>query len=690
MLHMPGRRALSALFCLWCCCVPFLSAQQTARSVRYEINEIRFDGNTSLSSSQLMKQMGSKETPGFINKFLHSISEQLGGGDELFDRDMLGKDLRNLRIYYEDKGFLYVAIDTATTVNTDDQSIDILFKISEGYRSRIDSIDLVGIVGVPWFAIEDLRSSPRIEKGDPFDRAVIESEADRILNIMRNAGYARARFQNDSSGAYLDPVTQDFLVRLSFDLGQAYQWGTTEVHQERTSGRDDVDDDIILQQLDLQAGSHFSQDELSKSERNLNRLGIFERAQVEVSLVDSTAKANTLVSVRPRDKHEVAPEVLVSDEFGDFNLGVGVGYTNRNFYGGARIFSTRLRFRTQTLGAFPDFFGTDTRSIANFDLTFELQQPYVFSNDIKGTWSFSYIKDKRQSYREDILRNKFGFTDQFATYSTAFLDWTLERTSLKLNDGVSDTVLTSDAELARASLLGLTSQFNSILSLTLQRDKSFPAFSPVRGFFHTATFDEAGLLPLLLKSAQPNLSFTQFYRVILVGRWYLDITDNGFSIFAMKLKSGFEEKYGESRSDATRQIPTSYRFYGGGGGSIRGWGARKLSAAGNPEFGGNLSMEASFELRTNILRGLKNEVLNKLWLVTFLDMGNVWPQVSDAQIRTVAMALGLGIRYDTFFGPFRLDLGTRLYDPREMSGRKWITERPFQIGALHFGIGHAF
>ncbi|MDH3251617.1 MAG: BamA/TamA family outer membrane protein, partial [Ignavibacteria bacterium] len=492
------------------------------------------------------------------------------------------------------------------------------------------------------------------------------------------------------SGAYRDPTTQNFLVRLAFDLGQAYQWGRTDVRQEIEPVRDDIDDEMVLQQLDLEQGAPFSQDRLAKSERNLNRLGIFERAQIEVDLDDSTAKANALVSVRPRDKHELAPAVLVSDEFGDLNLGVGVGYTNRNFYGGARIFSTRLRFRTQTLGVFPDFFGTDTRSIANMDLTFELQQPYVFSNDVKGSWSFSYIKDKRQSYREDILRNKFGFTYQFATYSTAFLDWTLERASLKLNDGVSDTSQVMDPELAEATLLGLTSQFNSILSLTLQRDKSFPAFSPVRGFFHAVTVDEAGLLPLLLKKAQPNLSFTQFYRVILVGRWYEDITDNAFSIFAMKLKSGFEEKYGESRSDAARVIPTSYRFYGGGASSVRGWGARKLSAAGNPDFGGNLLMEASFEIRTNILRGLKNEVLNKLWLVTFLDMGNVWPQVADAQLRSVAMALGLGLRYDTFFGPFRLDLGTRLYDPRETPGREWITQRPFRVGAIHLGIGHAF
>ena len=43
----------------------------------------------------------------------------------------------------------------------------------------------------------------------------------------------------------------------------------------------------------------------------------------------------------------------MSDQDGAFNLGAGLGYTNRNFLGGARIFNARVRFQSQTLERSP-------------------------------------------------------------------------------------------------------------------------------------------------------------------------------------------------------------------------------------------------------------------------------------------------------------------------------------------------
>jgi outer membrane protein assembly factor BamA len=88
-----------------------------------------------------------------------------------------------------------------------------------------------------------------------------------------------------------------------------------------------------------------------------------------------------------------------------------------------------------------------------------------------------------------------------------------------------------------------------------------------------------------------------------------------------------------------------------------------------------------------------------MWLVFFVDAGNVWGKVEDLRLsrfpEQVALAGGIGYRYETFFGPFRIDFGLRLYDPKGEPGRKWFTQRRFwkdvfAPGVLHFGIGHAF
>ena len=82
-------------------------------------------------------------------------------------------------------------------------------------------------------------------------------------------------------------------------------------------------------------------------------------------------------------------------------------------------------------------------------------------------------------------------------------------------------------------------------------------------------------------------------------------------------------------------------------------------------------------------------------MVPFVDVGNVWGEIKDFRLNSLAIATGVGIRYETPFGPFRLDWGIRVYDPAATPGSQWIVQRrllgdTFAEGAFHFGIGHAF
>ncbi|MBI3765311.1 MAG: BamA/TamA family outer membrane protein, partial [Ignavibacteriales bacterium] len=116
------------------------------------------------------------------------------------------------------------------------------------------------------------------------------------------------------------------------------------------------------------------------------------------------------------------------------------------------------------------------------------------------------------------------------------------------------------------------------------------------------------------------------------------------------------------------------------------------------QFGGNFIFEGSAELRVNHFRGfgkLGFIKFDNIWGVYFLDFGNIWSDISDFKMKEIAIAAGFGFRYDTFFGPFRVDYGFRLYDPKEEVGRQTIFRKQFwgetfSNGVIHFGIGHAF
>ncbi|HSQ75053.1 MAG TPA: BamA/TamA family outer membrane protein, partial [Bacteroidota bacterium] len=495
--------------------------------------------------------------------------------------------------------------------------------------------------------------------------------------------------------------SNNYVVKLVFSPGHRYLYGDITIRQEVDTARgevrrEDITDELVLRQLDFAPGDFYSHSRRLSSERSLNRLGIFDLRSIEMFVPpreDSSITVPSRITIRPRDRYELAPELVMSDQDGAFNLGAGLGYTQRNFFGGARLFNARIRFQTQTLTAFPEYFRLNGDAVSILDVTAEVVQPYIFTNAIKGTWSFSFILDKQKPYLQNIFRNKFGFTGRFAEYTTGLMEFTLETIELKKNSSFEASL--SDPLIMRQLAALQKQQFNSILSFTIQRDLTNDLFSPTEGFVHAATIEEAGVLPLALKNVFPQLPFTQFVRGVLVGRWYADRSSHRFLILSSKLKIGIEEKYGESRSDSSRTIPQTHRFYAGGGNSIRGWASRGLIASGEPELGGNLTLEASLEARINLLQSLRDGFLDKIWVVPFVDVGNVWGEIKDFRLNSLAIATGVGIRYETPFGPFRLDWGIRVYDPAATPGSQWIVQRrllgdTFAEGAFHFGIGHAF
>ncbi|WAT19082.1 BamA/TamA family outer membrane protein [Aurantiacibacter sp. MUD11] len=122
-------------------------------------------------------------------------------------------------------------------------------------------------------------------------------------------------------------------------------------------------------------------------------------------------------------------------------------------------------------------------------------------------------------------------------------------------------------------------------------------------------------------------------------------------------------------------IAPSRRLYAGGGGSVRGYGYREigpLNDTGDP-LGGRSLVEASVEarIRTGLMDGL-------ISVVPFFDAGTVGLDPTP-DFETIKYGAGLGVRYDTGFGPLRLDVAFPLNPgPND----NWI--------AVYVALGQAF
>jgi translocation and assembly module TamA len=119
-------------------------------------------------------------------------------------------------------------------------------------------------------------------------------------------------------------------------------------------------------------------------------------------------------------------------------------------------------------------------------------------------------------------------------------------------------------------------------------------------------------------------------------------------------------------------VPADRRFYAGGGGSVRGYSYQAVGPrlSDNTPAGGLSLVESSFEVRRR---------LNARWgLVAFVDTGSVGGAEAP-QFRGFSTGVGVGVRYNLGFGPFRLDLATPL-NPRQGDG-------PIQV---YLSIGQSF
>ena len=109
--------------------VAFVSLHGQLSTVRYVVGIITFDGNKTISANVLKEVLQLKESR------LWNFTE--------FNRRSLKLDAFNLRNYYISKGFLEVEVEESfETLN--DNSVDIVFKINEGARSRLRSVTVQG------------------------------------------------------------------------------------------------------------------------------------------------------------------------------------------------------------------------------------------------------------------------------------------------------------------------------------------------------------------------------------------------------------------------------------------------------------------------------------------------------------------------------------------------------------------
>lgn len=611
--------------------------------------------------------------------------------EKYFNRINLEEDIQRLNKFYFDNGFFDAAIDTVTKLDKDDNEMDITFIIIENPRYLIKEFRLQGLDKIPDNIRNEINANRIVEPGTPYIKNNINREKDRILGILQDNGYffaqidtVRSKIDSSRRGIIIgkfseemqkDPEYKDkVIVRMRFIGTQdVYRFGRIKFKIEKNNYN--ISQTVVSRELAFKEGDIFSRSKMIESERNFTKLAIISLGRViPDSVITETKIVNTEVNIELNNKYELTPGIYTSYQSNRLFLGANLEYKDKDFFGGGRTFSVT------TEGTY------NSKYINGITLSFNLFQPFLFNNNITATLtpeiSFLNLNEDIQAIVSQNLLRLTYFISDHTFYKNAYSDVTFDYLQLKLN------VLDTNTGLKNEERLYVV---NSILGLTVIHNSTNNLFNPSNGFYHSITGESAGNIPRLISLFNKSLFYSQYFKLSTLNSFYFDISGGrAATIIATNFELGDIIEYGSGENIEPVTLP--YKFFMGGGNSLRGWRAQTGGILADPEQGGKFILEGSLELRRKPFPD--RSFLAPVWGVLFLDYGNVWESDGKFKFNQIALAAGLGIRYDTFVGPVRIDLGFKLYDPQAGEGNKWLWQQPSNIFknkfAVHFGLGNAF
>lgn len=650
------------------------------------ISEVLLEGVNSIEVQSLVDLLETRESPAAFWTFLHSISERFPLAEEprFFDYDMFTRDVDALARHYRNNGFFAARIDGRYAIDSAAREISVRFLVEEGPASFVDSVQYRLSGTLPADVSAQIFAAPLLLPGRRYRAQDLAAERDRVLDILRNTGFPRA--YSDSIIVERKLSNNNLLVRMPFRFGVQLRAGT--IGDSIINPPLNLARRIIHDRLDFKTGDIYSVRARDRAEANLNRLGIFSTVQVQADIpaIDDTVSRTVPITIVLAEKlrHELAPALLVNNQFSRLNAGAEIAYLFRNVFGGAQTFTARI-----------DGLFRMPRPVEGFQISAQarLEQPYFIDNDNSAYISTAYILARERGvYGGDLQQNVIGVRRRFTERVQGHVDWTIEQTNYS-DIGKPP----ANSAFAMFDTTGINYR-NSIIAVGFERDQTNDFFNPTDGLYLRGLVEEAGVLRNAFPGLFASRQSTEYVKTEGMVKYFRDLSRNRTSILGIKLMSGLIFRYGQSLSDNI-PVPFNRRYYAGGSTSVRGWGSRKLSIDGEQAagFGNNAIAEASIEYRWQLFPDWKQWLAlepNKIWLVLFADAGNIWDTPASLRLSEAAVAFGFGIRYITFFGPIRLDYGMRAYDPT-IASQKWFTERSFvreilAKGAIHFGIGHAF
>ena len=593
---------------------------------RYRLAAVTFTGNARISDKELAKIVQTAPKGG-IRTLAATIFRQPTG----VTRAQLGADRDAIESYYRLHGFPDAKVATPVVNTKPDGTMTVDFPIDEGVQTILTAVTIEGNEQVK---TEDL-PKPQLQAGMPLNPQLEREDIVALQTFYADRGNAEVQVAPRAEVS-ADKTT----AKLAYVIAEGPK---IEVDEVVVRGNTYTDSVLILRKSELRKGEPFSYTNILEAQRNLYRLGIFRRVDIQPEQAGtSVGDRNVVISIEEGKNLTVAGSIGLTKQPSLPISPLGsISIAHRNLFGTGRYLGLEL-----------------VKSLERNEAFLTYREPFIFNYDLPLQLTV-FRSDSHRTGAHIVQSGTFAEVTKIARLQTR---WSL-RYEYRIGECVKNPDEKNDlCALAETAIIpgvdpSVTNISISSITPTFFWDRRDDPLNPHRGFFTSASIEYA--FELFRANARFLKTFTQ-------GSYYLPL---GRSTLAL---SG---RIGMTHPIAGTEVPLSERFTAGGENSHRAFPLDRLGTicetnedgtAVDPQcvgtlillpdgtvapVGGNGLLVMNAEYRFPIFSSVGGAV--------FVDAGQVY---RDSQIKfgDIRYGIGTGLRYLSPVGPLRFDIG---YNP---------------------------
>jgi translocation and assembly module TamA len=489
----------------------------------------------------------------------------------------------------------------------------VLIKVDPGPLFKLRSVRVLDPLGVEFPETELPGRIVGLKAGDPAVAGEIRAAQVRIIDYFRKQGRPLAKIQ--SIAPVVDHAQGVMDVTVTAAPGPIAPFGEATIHGPQT-----FDPVIVRSFLYIHPGDPYSPAAIADARNSIREIPAVGGVRItEGTALDAYGRLPYQIDVEDRLPYAIGASAKYSTTNGPEGQ---VYWEDRNVFGGAE----RLRLQADVFYAPPWFIAS--QSLRDFS-----------ANDIGGRISARFLKPALWGTTNDLLIE--ALAERLSTSGAGFVGYQAEdvdvtaslRHRFNQNFWVQAGLEAQKGDATDA--LGTVNYTLVGVPVSANFDTTDSKLDPTRGVRVNVSAASFGtFLGSSLDLVQARARASAYYSLDADSRYVL----------AGRVTAG---AMGGPQLDA---IPANWRFYAGGGGSVRGYAYNELGPTvfWGAVVGGKSLFEASAELRVR--------VTDTIGVVPFFDIGNAFSSNFPNFSEPLFAAAGLGLRYYTAVGPIRLDV----------------------------------